>query len=59
MGDFTEKALVYGLKFGFNFLNTKQQEAVGAVLKISKYLPDDKILEFGKRISPPFNADSN
>jgi len=51
MGDFTEKALVHGLKFGFNFLNSKQQKAVGAILKISNYLSDEKILEFGKRIS--------
>ena len=51
MAEFTERALVHGLKFGFNFLNTKQQAAVGAILKISSYLSDEKILEFGKRIS--------
>ena len=55
MAEFTERALVHGLKFGFTFLNRKQQEAVGAILKISSYLSDEKILEFGKKIDKKLN----
>ena len=51
MAEFTEKALMQGLTFGWKFLNTKQQEHVGAILKIAKSLSDEKILELGKKVT--------
>ena len=49
MGQLADKALMYGLKYGWNFLNNEQKEIVEAVLRIAKSLSDEKILELGKR----------
>ena len=51
MGKHTENALMSGLKFGWGFLDSKQREAIAAVVRIVKSIPDEKILELGKRTS--------
>jgi hypothetical protein len=50
MGEQADKALMCGLKYGWVFLDSKQQEIVEAVLRIAKSLSDEKILEIGNRI---------
>jgi hypothetical protein len=49
MGQEADKALMCGLKYGWVFLDSKQQELVESVLRIAKSLSDEKILELGKR----------
>jgi hypothetical protein len=49
MGEQADKALMCGLKYGWVFLDSKQQEFVEAVLRIAKSLSDEKLLELGKR----------
>jgi hypothetical protein len=49
MGTQADKALMCGLRYGWGFLDSKQQEIVEAVLRIAKSLSDEKILELGKR----------
>ena len=49
MGEQADKALMCGLRYGWGFLDSKQQELVEAVLRIAKSISDDKIIELGKR----------
>ena len=42
---------MYGLKFGWGFLDSKQKEVVGTMLQIAKSLSDEKIRELGKKSS--------
>jgi hypothetical protein len=49
MGELADKALMCGLRYGWGFLNSDQQEIVEAVMRIAKSLSDEKILELGKR----------
>jgi len=60
MGNYAEKALMDGLKFGWKILDTKQKEIMESVLRIVRSLSDDKILEIGKRENKPrFNPTAN
>jgi hypothetical protein len=49
MGECADKALMCGLRYGWGFLDSRQQELVEAVVRIAKSLSDEKILELGKR----------
>lgn len=51
MGTKAEKAMMNGFQFGWGFLDSDQKELMTAVLRILKSLPDEKILEIGKRVN--------